>query len=136
MLLQITDEKDFYRAWETAFFDKVQGYEVDETTKCDAIKTEWIEKLPEVLTFQLSRLKFENGRVVKSHHEFPIQREIYPDRFMFENREQVEELRKRVKVLRDKIKFLEECLSRYTNYNGSNIQITSALDQVLHFFSN
>ena len=48
-----------------AFSDTIQGYEVDETTKCDATKTEWIVKLPEVLTFQMNRLKFDNGRIVK-----------------------------------------------------------------------
>lgn len=53
------------------------------------------------------------------NHELPIQQEIHPDRFMLENRDEVEKLRKRVKVLRDKIKYLEECLARYTNYNGS-----------------
>ena len=41
-----------------------------------------------------------------------------------------------MKILRDKIKYLEECLSRYTNYNGSGMQITSALEQVFHFFTN
>ena len=50
-MLQISDEKDFYKAWENAFADTIQGYEVDETTKSDATKTEWIVKLPEVLTF-------------------------------------------------------------------------------------
>lgn len=57
-MLQIADEKDFYKAWEGAFSDTIQGYEVDETTKSDAKKTEWIVKLPEVMTFQMNRLKF------------------------------------------------------------------------------
>ena len=51
IMLQISDEKDFYKAWENAFRDIIHGYEVDETTKCDASRTDWIVKLPEVLTF-------------------------------------------------------------------------------------
>ena len=39
-------------------------------------------------------------------------------------------------MLRDKIKFLEDCLARYTNYSDSGVAINSALQQVLHFFSN
>ena len=136
VLMQISDEKDFYRAWENAFTDTIEGYEIDETSKADATKTEWIEKLPGVLTFQMGRLKFEKGRASKQLHQFPIPKEIYPDRFMLENLDEVKALRKRVKVLRDKINFLEECLSRYTNYNGSSTSITAALEQVLHLFSN
>jgi hypothetical protein len=84
----------------------------------------------------MGRLKFEKGRAQKQLHQFPIPKEIYPDRFMLENLDEVKALRKRVKVLRDKIKFLEECLSRYTNYNGSSLGITAALEQVIHLFGN
>ena len=69
----------------------------------------------------MNRLKFTDGKVIKSHHELPIHEEIHPDRFMLENKEEVQKLRKKVQILRNKIKYLEECRDRYKNYNGSGI---------------
>ena len=39
-----------------------------------------------------------------------IETVIYPDRFMIENKEQSEQLRKHVKSLREKIRNLDKCL--------------------------
>ena len=84
----------------------------------------------------MNRLKFTDGKVIKSHHELPIHKEIHPDRFMLENKEEVQKLRKKVQTLRNKIKYLEECRDRYKNYNGSGIQITEALEQTFNLLSN
>jgi phage shock protein A len=45
-----------------------------------------------------------------------IEKTIYPDRFMIENREKSEKLRKNVTVLRDKIKHLEKSLDEYKSF--------------------
>lgn len=54
---------------------------------------------------------------------------------MYRNRVEIEALRKKVSTLRAKITFLKDCLEKYTNFNGSNIGINTAFDQVLHFFT-
>ena len=46
---------------------------------------------------------------------------------MMKNRTEVESLRKQVATLRKKIAFLKDCLKKYTDFNGSGIEIESAL---------
>ncbi len=76
-----------------------------------------------------------DGKFVKMQHKHQILTEIYPDRFMYSNRNEVESLRKKVAMLRNKINFLKDCLKRYTDFNGSGIKLEDALSQTLHFFA-
>lgn len=82
----------------------------------------------------MQRTAFVEGHMMKKQHKHPILPKIYPDRFMYKNRVEVESLRKNVDTLRKKISFLKDCLAKYTNFNGSNIPISGVLDQCLHFF--
>lgn len=72
--------------------------------------------------------------MMKKQHKHPILPTIYPDRFMYKNRVEVESLRKNVDTLRKKITFLKDCLAKYTNFNGSEMPIAGILSQSLHFF--
>ena len=136
IVLYIQDESDFYQAWENVFRGEVPDYQNDEDgERYNASQTTWIEQLPETLTFQMQRTEFIGGLLSKKQHKHPILPVIYPDRFMYSNRSQVEALRKKVSVLRAKISFLKSCLSQYTNFNQSNLSIESALSQSLHFFA-
>ena len=72
---------------------------------------------------------------MKKQHKHPILQTIYPDRFMYKNRTEVEALRKKVATLRKKIAFLKDCLAKYTNFNGSGTTLEGALSQSLHFFA-
>ena len=83
----------------------------------------------------MQRTQFVEGIMMKKQHKHPILPTIYPDRFMYKNRVEVESLRKQVDTLRKKISFLKECLARYTNFNGSNMPIAGVLSQCLHFFA-
>ena len=65
--------------------------------------------------------------MMKKQHKHPIPTMIYPDRFMYKNRTEVEALRKKVDMLRKKITFLKDCLGRYNNFNDSGIPIEDAL---------
>ena len=61
-MLYIQDESDFYRAWENVFRGEVPDYQNDEDgDRYKASQTTWIESLPNVLTFQMQRTKFEDG---------------------------------------------------------------------------
>ena len=136
IVLYIQDESDFYRAWENVFRGEVTDYQNDEDgERYTASQTTWIEDLPSVLTFQMQRTMFMDNILMKKQHKHEILPVIYPDRFMYKNRAEVESLRKKVGILRSKISFLKECLNRYTNFNGSGIEIGEALRQSLHFFA-
>ena len=75
----------------------------------------------------MQRTQFVEGHLMKKQHKHPILPTIYPDRFMYKNRVEVESLRKQVDTLRKKISFLKDCLARYTNFNGSNMPIAEVL---------
>lgn len=134
IILGIQEESDFYKAWENVFADENIDYQADDGSNSKARSTTWIERLPEVLTFQMQRSAFEKNRLVKKNHEHPILPEIYPDRFMYDNFQMVENLRTQVKEHRSKISYLKKCLDQYSNFNGSGISIESALAQVLFFY--
>ena len=68
-------------------------------------------------------------------HKHPIQTLIFPDRYMYANRTEVEALRKKVETLRKKISFLKDCLAKYTNFNSSGYSLEGILRQGLHFFA-
>lgn len=100
-----------------------------------AEKVDWVDQLPKVLTFQLNRLKFEGGVAKKLLHEVKIEKTFYPDRFLYQNRDEVEEKRLQVKKLRDNIQFLESCLKKFTKFEGSEVSILQALQLSLAFFA-
>ena len=128
IVLYIQEENDFYQAWENVFRGEVPDYQNDEDgERYKASQTTWINSLPDVLTFQMQRTQFTDGILMKKQHKHPIPLTVYPDRFMFKNRSEVEALRKKVEMLRKKITFLKECLGRYTDFNGSGIPLEGAL---------
>ena len=137
IILYIQDEEDFYQAWENVVRSDVPDYQNDEDgERYKASQTTWIGEMPEILTFQMQRTAFVDGIMMKKQHKHPIPPVIFPDRFQYKNRVEVESLRKNVDTLRKKIQFLKECLAQYTNFNGSEMPLLAALEQALSFFKN
>ena len=69
IVLCIQNESDFYQAWDNAFHGVVDDYQNDEDgERYKASQTTWIESLPEILTFQMQRTKYEkeNKKMVKN----------------------------------------------------------------------
>jgi hypothetical protein len=62
---------------------------------------------------QFNRLKFEDNNAVKVLSPMIIEKTICTDRFMIENRVQIEKIRNYVQNLREKIKALEAGLDEY-----------------------
>ena len=135
IILYIQNEDDFYQAWENVFRSEVPDYQNEEDgERYKANQTTWISEMPEILSFQMQRTEFVEGHMMKKQHKHPILPTIYPDRFMYKNRVEVESLRKNVDTLRKKIAFLKDCLAKYTNFNDSEMPISGVLEQCLHFF--
>lgn len=61
-------------------------------------------------------MKYESGNAEKVNSKLNIEKTIYADRFMIENKEESLKLRNYVKNLREKIRNLEKCLSEYNNF--------------------
>lgn len=133
-MLSALGTKDMYEAWENMYQDFIEGYKTPEGETTQALKVEWITKLPKIFCMQVNRLKFEDGNPVKSLNPFIIEPVIYADRFMIKNKEQSEKIRKYVHSLRDKIKSLEKALKEYQSFNGSDSNIARVLDLAASFF--
>ena len=61
-------------------------------------------------------MKYESGNAEKVNSKLNIEKTIYADRFMIENKEESLRLRNDVQNLRKKIRNLEKCLSEYKNF--------------------
>jgi uncharacterized UBP type Zn finger protein len=75
-----------YEAWENTCQNYIEGYQTPEGDKTNAMKVEWITRLPKVFSMQLNRLQFEDNNAVKVLSPMIIEKTIYADRFMIENR--------------------------------------------------
>jgi hypothetical protein len=69
--------------------------------------------LPKLFSIQLNRLKFEDNNAVKVLSPLNIEPVIYADRFMIENRQQIEKIREYVADLREKTRKLEDSMKEY-----------------------
>jgi Ubiquitin carboxyl-terminal hydrolase len=94
VMLNVIGTKSMYEAWENLCQNVIDGYETPENEKTQAIKVEWIEKLPSVISMQMNRLKYEGGNAVKDLTPMTVEPTIYPDRFMVKNRTECEQIRK------------------------------------------
>jgi hypothetical protein len=63
-----------------------------------------------------------------------IEKTIYADRFLIENRAQIEKIRKYVNSLREKIKLLEKSLNEYHKFHGSDLNLHNILQLAATFF--
>lgn len=65
----------------------------------------WIIRPPECMFFQLQRVTFDikSGMPVKLNDVFKFEKEIYLDRFLFENKAQASEINKKISILKEKV---------------------------------
>lgn len=97
ILLNVSSGKDFYAVWDSEYTNAIENFALEDNVFVRAEKIDWIQELPSVLTFQMNRLKFEQGKAKKMLHEVKIDKVIYPDRFMIQNQQEVEAKRNLVK---------------------------------------
>lgn len=89
-ILTVTQFPAFYQAWEESLKNSYQSENGEIET------TNWISKMPKVLSFMLNRIVWEDNNPVKKNTKMEIEKQIFPDRFM--GRNQAESLRIRENV--------------------------------------
>lgn len=83
----------------------------------------------------MNRLKFEGGNPVKLRHKSKIEKTLYVDRYLMENKEKTEKIQEQVKKLRESIKHLEVSIKEYNKFGGTENDITQMMKQVTEFFA-
>lgn len=131
------EEKDLYSAWDKAYFYTIDEYTTETNFKTSAQQEIWIEKLPDMLLFQIQRVKYdkETAFSYKIHKPFHFPKAIYPDRFMHKNKELSSELRGKMLNLKKRTALLGESIEKFQNYHGLNTTLDTVLSQVAEFLS-
>ncbi len=71
-----------YEAWEDLYQNTIDDYLTPDNEKTQALKTDWIKKLPKTFSVQLNRLKYEDNNAVKVLSPMILEPVIYADRFL------------------------------------------------------
>ncbi|XP_034461678.1 ubiquitin carboxyl-terminal hydrolase 28 isoform X1 [Hippoglossus hippoglossus] len=97
----------------------------------------WFNKLPPVLTFELSRFEFNTqlGRPEKIHKKLEFPQIIYMDRYLHRNIDQTHERRGEVKRLKEQLAVLQQKFECYKNYGSgpTKYPLADMLQFVLEF---
>ncbi|NXH92618.1 UBP28 hydrolase, partial [Edolisoma coerulescens] len=117
----------------------VEG-EMDEATTSRSVKygqERWFTKLPPVLTFELSRFKFNQslGQPEKIHTKLEFPQTIYMDRYLYCNKDLIQAKREEIKRLKEKMVTLQQKLQRYMEYGSGPacFPLPDMLQYVLEF---
>ncbi|NXB38747.1 UBP28 hydrolase, partial [Eulacestoma nigropectus] len=119
----------------------VEG-EMDEATSSQSVKygqERWFTKLPPVLTFELSRFKFNQslGQPEKIHTKLEFPQTIYMDRYLYCNKDLIQMKREEMKRLKEKMVSLQQKLERYMEYGSgpARFPLPDMLQYVLEFIA-
>ncbi|NXB59603.1 UBP28 hydrolase, partial [Struthidea cinerea] len=119
----------------------VEG-EMDEATTSQSVKygqERWFTKLPPVLTFELSRFKFNQslGQPEKIHTKLEFPQTIYMDRYLYCNKDLIQMKREEIKRLKEKMVALQQKLERYMEYGSgpARFPLPDMLQYVLEFIA-
>ncbi|NWV45631.1 UBP28 hydrolase, partial [Daphoenositta chrysoptera] len=119
----------------------VEG-EMDEATTSQSVKygqERWFTKLPPVLTFELSRFKFNQslGQPEKIHTKLEFPQTIYMDRYLYCNKDLIQMKREEMKRLKEKMVTLQQKLERYMEYGSGTARfpLPDMLQYVLEFIA-
>ncbi|XP_017594009.1 PREDICTED: ubiquitin carboxyl-terminal hydrolase 28 isoform X2 [Corvus brachyrhynchos] len=117
----------------------VEG-EMDEATTSQSVKygqERWFTKLPPVLTFELSRFKFNQslGQPEKIHTKLEFPQTIYMDRYLYCNKDLIQMKREEMKRSKEKMVTLQQKLERYMEYGSgpARFPLPDMLQYVLEF---
>ncbi|NXB15016.1 UBP28 hydrolase, partial [Rhagologus leucostigma] len=119
----------------------VEG-EMDEATTSQSVKygqERWFTKLPPVLTFELSRFKFNQslGQPEKINTKLEFPQTMYMDRYLYCNKDLIQMKREEIKRLKEKMVTLQQKLERYMEYGSgpARFPLPDMLQYVLEFIA-
>ena len=95
IMVGVIGYKEVYEAWENEFKSVIDDFK--EEGAANAVQAEssnWLEQIPQVLCLQLNRLEYDekHAEQVKSRHKVEIEKTLYVDRFMMQNKEKSEQI--------------------------------------------
>lgn len=104
IMVGVIGYKEVYEAWENEYKSVIDDFREEGTSNItQANSSNWLEQIPQVLCLQLNRLEYDekHKEQVKSRHKVEIEKTLYIDRFMMNNKEKSEQISNKVKSLRE-----------------------------------
>lgn len=131
------EQTDLYSCIDKGLCDELDEYTTDKGFKTKASSVQWLKHLPAVLMFRENRVQYDREKKSNVKRETPItiEREIYMDRYLIENKEETTKRRLVVAEWRAKLAALEAELRSYTHYKEGNHGLDQALQSVITFYS-
>jgi ubiquitin carboxyl-terminal hydrolase 25/28 len=84
---------------------------------------------------QMNRLAYAENEAFKHRHRVAIEKTLYVDRYLIENKAKSEQLSQHVHKLREQIRHLEASIKEYTSFGGSEYDIRKIFQLMNTFFT-
>lgn len=132
-----SQHEELYSAWNKSIKSTIEGFRSPTGNFTDCQQEIWIENLPDVLMFQLSRYTFDaedkSSKKLNNYFEFP--EVLYADMYMYDNIELIKQITQQESLLIDRIKLLECVLKTYDNFSETGQPVNKCIDNTLDFLT-
>eukprot|EP00160_Parvularia_atlantis_P000241 Unigene10197_Nuclearia_a/m.31136 Unigene10197_Nuclearia_a/g.31136 ORF Unigene10197_Nuclearia_a/g.31136 Unigene10197_Nuclearia_a/m.31136 type:complete len:811 (-) Unigene10197_Nuclearia_a:50-2482(-) len=137
VLLSVEGQKSLYSALD--YFTApaaLENFKTAQGQPVSATKQYWFTALPQMLLFQLQRVRYskESGKLVKIHSRLQFRKELVMDRYLESNRALVGKLRGDSERLNQECAQLEAQLDKYTHFLGRTVSVEDILHGAEAFF--
>jgi ubiquitin carboxyl-terminal hydrolase 25/28 len=138
IMLNITAHQDsLYAAWSRSIKSTIEGFKAPSgnLTTCD--QETWIETLPELLMFQLSRYTYnsQNQTSMKLNNYFEFPEVLYADMFLYENIQLIKQITEQETALLERVKVLDCVLKTYDSFVDTGLPVSKMIDATLEFLT-
>jgi ubiquitin carboxyl-terminal hydrolase 25/28 len=131
------DQKELYAAWDESYFCTINDYITSKGHVTQATQEVWLQRLPAVMLFQISRVKFDlkSGTSVKDHSAFSFPRVLYPDRYIESKSSLSAGLRAQVYRLKESVSALTARIDHFERYCADKVALHEMLQATAHFLA-
>ena len=60
-MLNVIGIKDLYESWENNYHNILEDYKGQDGENRNAVKVDWVSKLPKIFSMQMNRIRFIDG---------------------------------------------------------------------------
>jgi len=137
LILPIPKEEpsDLYSCIEASLCDELEEYTTDKGFKTSAKAVHWMKSLPKVLMLRENRVQYDREKKtnVKRETAITVDKEIFVDRYLIENKDETTKRRVVVSEWRKQLHDLEVELRSFTHFKGRDHGLDEALQSTLDY---
>lgn len=138
IMLNITAPQDsLYAAWNRSIKSTIEDFRAPSGNLTTCVQETWIETLPELLMFQLSRYTFnsQDQTSMKLNNYFEFPEVLYADMVMYENIQLIKQITEQETSLLERVKLLDCVLKTYDSFVDTGLPVSKMIDATLEFLT-